>query len=31
LALRVESDAVDEDWRYGTLRFDGKPDGMRGA
>jgi hypothetical protein len=31
LALRVESDAVDEDWRYGTLRFDAKPDGLRGA
>jgi len=31
LALRVESDAVDEDWRYGTLRFDGKPDGLRGG
>ena len=31
LALRVESDAVDDDWRYGTIRFDGKPDGMRGG
>jgi hypothetical protein len=31
LALRIESDAVDEDWRYGTLRFDGKPDGLRGG
>ena len=31
LALRIESDAIDEDWRYGTLRFDGKPDGLRGA
>ena len=31
LALRVESDAVDEDWRYGTMRFDGKPDGLRGG
>ena len=31
LALRVESDAVDDDWRYGTLRFDGKPDGLRGG
>ena len=30
LALRVSSDAVDDKWRYGTLRFDGKPDGMRG-
>ena len=31
LALRVSSDAVDDDWRYGTMRFDGKPDGLRGA
>ena len=31
LALRVESDAVDDDWRYGTIRFDGKPDGLRGG
>jgi hypothetical protein len=30
LALRVSSDAVDDKWRYGTLRFDGKQDGMRG-
>jgi len=30
LALRVSSDAADDDWRYGTLRFEGKPDGMRG-
>ena len=30
LALRVSSDAVDDKWRYGTMRFDGKPDGMRG-
>ena len=30
LALRVSSDAVDDNWRYGTMRFDGKPDGMRG-
>jgi len=30
LALRVSSDAVDDKWRYGTLRFDAKPDGMRG-
>ena len=25
------SDAGDEDWRYGTLRLDMKPDGMRGG
>ena len=31
LALRVSSDAVDDKWRYGTLRFDGKPDGLRGG
>jgi hypothetical protein len=31
LALRVSSDTVDDKWRYGTLRFDGKPDGMRGG
>ena len=31
LAVRVESDAVDDDWRYGTLRLDIKPDGTRGA
>ena len=31
LALRVSSDAVDDDWRYGTMRFDGKPDGLRGG
>ena len=31
LALRVSSDAIDDKWRYGTLRFDGKPDGMRGG
>ena len=30
LALRVSSDATDDNWRYGTVRFDGKPDGMRG-
>jgi hypothetical protein len=30
LALRVSSDAVDDKWRYGTMRFDGKQDGMRG-
>ena len=30
LALRVSSDATDDNWRYGTVRFDGKPAGMRG-
>ena len=28
-SLRVTN--VDEDWRYGTMRFDGKPDGLRGT
>jgi len=31
LSLRVSSDAIDDDWRYGTIRFDGKPDGLRGG
>jgi hypothetical protein len=31
LALRVSSDAVDDKWRYGTLRVDGKADGARGG
>ena len=31
VAIRVASDAVDEDWRYGTLRLDMKPDGLRGG
>ena len=31
VALRVESDEAGDDWRYGTLRLDMKPDGMRGA
>ena len=31
LALRVSSDAVDDKWRYGTMRFDGKADGARGG
>ena len=31
LALRVSSDAVDDNWRYGTMRFDGNPDGLRGG
>ena len=29
LALRVSSDETSDNWRYGTIRFDGKPDGMR--
>jgi len=31
VSLRVSSDAIDDDWRYGTIRFDGKPDGLRGG
>ena len=31
LALRISSDAVDDKWRYGTIRFDGKADGARGG
>jgi len=31
VAVRVSSDAVDDNWRYGTLRLDIKPDGMRGG
>ena len=31
IAIRVASDAADDKWRYGTLRLDMKPDGMRGG
>ena len=31
LAVRVASDAVDDNWRYGTIRLELKPDGTRGA
>ena len=31
LAIRVASDAVDDKWRYGTLRLEIQPDGTRGA
>jgi len=31
IAIRVASDAIDDKWRYGTLRLDMKPDGMRGS
>jgi hypothetical protein len=31
VAVRVSSDAVDDNWRYGTMRLNIKPDGMRGA
>jgi len=31
IAVRIASDAIDDKWRYGTLRLDMKPDGMRGG
>ena len=31
IAVRISSDAIDDKWRYGTLRLDMKPDGMRGG
>jgi hypothetical protein len=27
--LGIESDAVDTNWRFGTLRVDIQPDGLR--
>ena len=27
--VRIESDAVGDNWRYGTLRLDVQPDGGR--
>jgi hypothetical protein len=29
IQLRIESDAVDTDWRFGTMRVDIQPDGLR--
>jgi hypothetical protein len=29
ISLKIESDAVDTNWRYGTLRVDIRPDGLR--
>ena len=29
ISLRIESDALDSNWRYGTLRVDIQPDGLR--
>lgn len=29
ISLRIESDQVDDNWRYGTLRVDIQPDGLR--
>ena len=31
VAVRLESSAVDDKWRYGTMRIDAQPDGLRGA
>lgn len=28
-AVQIESDSIDESWRYGTFRFDVRPDGRR--
>ena len=29
ISLRIESDAVDSNWRFGTMRVDIQPDGLR--
>jgi len=29
ISLRIESDELDTNWRYGTLRVDIQPDGLR--
>jgi len=31
VAVRISSDAVGDKWRYGTMRLDIRPDGMRGS
>ena len=31
VAVRISSDAVSDKWRYGTMRLDIRPDGMRGS
>jgi len=31
IAVRISSDAVSDKWRYGTMRLDIRPDGMRGS
>ena len=31
ISVRISSDGIDDKWRYGTLRLDMKPDGMRGG
>jgi hypothetical protein len=29
ISLRIESDELDNNWRYGTMRVDIQPDGLR--
>jgi len=29
ISLRIESSALDDNWRYGTMRVDIQPDGLR--
>jgi hypothetical protein len=29
ISLRIESTAIDTNWRFGTLRVDIQPDGLR--
>ena len=31
VAVRISSDAIGDKWRYGTMRLDIRPDGMRGS
>ena len=31
VAVRISSDATGDKWRYGTMRLDIRPDGMRGS
>jgi len=31
IAVRISSDATGDKWRYGTMRLDIRPDGMRGS
>jgi hypothetical protein len=31
VAIRISSDATGDKWRYGTMRLDIRPDGMRGS
>jgi hypothetical protein len=29
VSLKIENDAINQSWRYGTLRLDVQPDGRR--